>query len=461
MLSALPRRRRARQWAKMYGGRRGLRAMNDYQLAATELGLLHERAARRMVRRADLPRGAAGTAGVHEHRPGRLPLVTAGQAAALRPWLSQVPPPAPQPGRTSRRGTRGRQLPTKRHFSAVGEWPTFTPYAAIWSQAPAVASVGEGGGGLAERVPYAQRGDDPQRADPHQGRAEHVQAHQDGGHAQEVLGVADARPAPARSPAAPAPPGGPAGRVGHVQREQQREGRARARCRRGRRAACATVSMSKSKREASTSPECGPVPVTTTPATSSTNTAAASTKPSRPDVAVGQAARRGVALARAGVQRPGGGDQADGDQEVHAHRERVEHVLHHQAAPQRLGGDAEGLQPGQPDQRRGAGGQPHRATARRRSRRPAPGRSTIRLPNSMAMLIGAISRWAAGSEAVGGAVGPGRAAQARLGDPHRRAAHRDAGVDHHGRQRPAPHRPRGRRPDGGQTGAPEGGVVCG
>ncbi len=49
MLSALSRRRRARQWAKMYGGRRGLRAMNDYQLAATELGLLHERAARRMV----------------------------------------------------------------------------------------------------------------------------------------------------------------------------------------------------------------------------------------------------------------------------------------------------------------------------------------------------------------------------------------------------------------------------
>ena len=49
MLSALPRRRRARQWAKMYGGKRGRRAMSDYQLAATELGLLHERAARRVV----------------------------------------------------------------------------------------------------------------------------------------------------------------------------------------------------------------------------------------------------------------------------------------------------------------------------------------------------------------------------------------------------------------------------
>jgi RsiW-degrading membrane proteinase PrsW (M82 family) len=49
MLSALSRRRQARHQAKIYGGKRGLRAMNDYQRAATELGLLHERAARRMV----------------------------------------------------------------------------------------------------------------------------------------------------------------------------------------------------------------------------------------------------------------------------------------------------------------------------------------------------------------------------------------------------------------------------
>ncbi|MEO3792030.1 PrsW family intramembrane metalloprotease [Nonomuraea sp. B10E15] len=49
MLSAFTRRRQARQWAKAHGGRRGLRAMRDYQLAATELGLLHERAARHVV----------------------------------------------------------------------------------------------------------------------------------------------------------------------------------------------------------------------------------------------------------------------------------------------------------------------------------------------------------------------------------------------------------------------------
>ncbi|MGV9771785.1 PrsW family intramembrane metalloprotease [Streptosporangium sp. NPDC003464] len=49
MLSSLPGRRGARQWARTEGGRTGLRAMNDYQLAATELGLLHERARRRMI----------------------------------------------------------------------------------------------------------------------------------------------------------------------------------------------------------------------------------------------------------------------------------------------------------------------------------------------------------------------------------------------------------------------------
>ncbi|GAA1666399.1 PrsW family intramembrane metalloprotease [Nonomuraea maheshkhaliensis] len=49
MLSAFSRRRQARQWARAYGGKRGVRAMRDYQLAATELGLLHERAARHMV----------------------------------------------------------------------------------------------------------------------------------------------------------------------------------------------------------------------------------------------------------------------------------------------------------------------------------------------------------------------------------------------------------------------------
>ncbi|MBB6473505.1 PrsW family intramembrane metalloprotease [Sphaerisporangium rubeum] len=46
MLSSLQARRQARQWARAHGGSTGRDAMRDYQVAATELGLLHERAVR-------------------------------------------------------------------------------------------------------------------------------------------------------------------------------------------------------------------------------------------------------------------------------------------------------------------------------------------------------------------------------------------------------------------------------
>ncbi len=45
MLGSLADRRQARQWARLHGGLTGLRAMSEYQLGATELGLLHSRAA--------------------------------------------------------------------------------------------------------------------------------------------------------------------------------------------------------------------------------------------------------------------------------------------------------------------------------------------------------------------------------------------------------------------------------
>ncbi|MFC7387459.1 PrsW family intramembrane metalloprotease [Sphaerisporangium rhizosphaerae] len=51
MLSSLQGRRQARQWAKAYGGQAGLHAMRDYQVAATELGLLHERGVRGVIDR--------------------------------------------------------------------------------------------------------------------------------------------------------------------------------------------------------------------------------------------------------------------------------------------------------------------------------------------------------------------------------------------------------------------------
>lgn len=46
MLRSLPSRRAARRWARAVGGPPAARAMTDYQLAATELALLHKRADR-------------------------------------------------------------------------------------------------------------------------------------------------------------------------------------------------------------------------------------------------------------------------------------------------------------------------------------------------------------------------------------------------------------------------------
>jgi protease PrsW len=49
MLSSMPDRRQARQWARLHGGLGALRDMAEYQLSATELGLLHRRSDRGLV----------------------------------------------------------------------------------------------------------------------------------------------------------------------------------------------------------------------------------------------------------------------------------------------------------------------------------------------------------------------------------------------------------------------------
>ncbi len=49
MLSTLAARRQARRWARATGGRPAAAAMADYQLAATELALLHQRAERQVI----------------------------------------------------------------------------------------------------------------------------------------------------------------------------------------------------------------------------------------------------------------------------------------------------------------------------------------------------------------------------------------------------------------------------
>lgn len=49
MLASMADRRQARQWARLHGGLAGLRAMSEYQLGATEAGLLHRRSARGLI----------------------------------------------------------------------------------------------------------------------------------------------------------------------------------------------------------------------------------------------------------------------------------------------------------------------------------------------------------------------------------------------------------------------------
>ncbi|MWA00366.1 PrsW family intramembrane metalloprotease [Actinomadura sp. LD22] len=102
MLRAIPTRRAARRWAKSVGGPPAARAMVDYQLAATELALLHKRA----------DRGNAEPHWFAARRDSLLELMSLARQAFLRtpprpggpasgapPWAPQGPsgflPPAP------------------------------------------------------------------------------------------------------------------------------------------------------------------------------------------------------------------------------------------------------------------------------------------------------------------------------------------------------------------------------
>lgn len=88
MLGRLSGRRAARHWARMMGGPRAARAMGDYQLAATELALLHKRA----------ERGVVEPAWFEWRRGALLQLMAAAREAFLRtpprsapPWAGQGP----------------------------------------------------------------------------------------------------------------------------------------------------------------------------------------------------------------------------------------------------------------------------------------------------------------------------------------------------------------------------------
>lgn len=103
MLGNIGLRRRARQWARMAGGPSAARAMGDYQLAATELALLHQRAERGVAepawfyrRRLDLMNlmhVARQAFQVRQRRPLQPPWAGPGQSGFLQQGQSFGPPP--------------------------------------------------------------------------------------------------------------------------------------------------------------------------------------------------------------------------------------------------------------------------------------------------------------------------------------------------------------------------------
>ncbi|HYZ56323.1 MAG TPA: PrsW family intramembrane metalloprotease [Streptosporangiaceae bacterium] len=86
MLSSLKGRRQARKWARATGGLAAAAAMSDYQLAATELALLHQKATR----------GVVGWAEFAKRQQALLSLMQVARSAFLR--RQPVPPPAPWAG---------------------------------------------------------------------------------------------------------------------------------------------------------------------------------------------------------------------------------------------------------------------------------------------------------------------------------------------------------------------------
>jgi RsiW-degrading membrane proteinase PrsW (M82 family) len=82
MLGTMAGRRQARRWAFSHAGLRGVQAMSDYQLAATELALLHARATNRAIEPASF----------HTRRDAIVSLMRAARDAFFR-RLPQAPPP--------------------------------------------------------------------------------------------------------------------------------------------------------------------------------------------------------------------------------------------------------------------------------------------------------------------------------------------------------------------------------
>ncbi len=120
MLSSLRDRRQARQWARLHTGLAGLREMSEYQLAATELGLLHRRAERGLVDDVAFGRRRDGLlAGMRTATSGLL-----GRLAGppRPPWAPHGPscfkPPAARPARPAPPPDRSSAEPEPGHLES-------------------------------------------------------------------------------------------------------------------------------------------------------------------------------------------------------------------------------------------------------------------------------------------------------------------------------------------------------
>ncbi len=106
MLSTLRDRQVARNWARMNGGRSAAAAMADYQLAATELAMLHQRAERGVTSRPEFEARRQALLGLMQS--ARLAFLSRRPQPPVPPWASHgpsgfirreaYPAPVPPPG---------------------------------------------------------------------------------------------------------------------------------------------------------------------------------------------------------------------------------------------------------------------------------------------------------------------------------------------------------------------------
>lgn len=145
MLGSLEGRRRARAWARATGGRPAAAAMTDYQLAATELALLHQRAERRVIDPGRFARRQQELLGLmqvardtflsHQPEPPLPPWAAQGASglahrhAYAAPMPPPVVPPVVPPGWAGQHGQAGPAGPPPgaRAWPQPGSFPPQAP----------------------------------------------------------------------------------------------------------------------------------------------------------------------------------------------------------------------------------------------------------------------------------------------------------------------------------------------